>query len=139
MKIDNIIFTDSSKSLIKVFYDTGVVEVHTYESTGLDLTEWSERDIEDATVAYSRKETEFYDKMNEYVEAMQNGFILDNNLAVLATKEWDKEELFDLKLKVFELDIVKDCKNRSHKSAIRKSDNLWEIFYFLWKIRTGEE
>ena len=42
----------------------------------------------------------------------------------------DKEELFKLKLKVFELQIVKDSEDRKLKSVIRKADNPLDVFYY---------
>ena len=42
----------------------------------------------------------------------------------------DKEDLFKLKLKVFELSIVKDSEDRKLKSGIRKADNPLDVFYY---------
>jgi len=41
-----------------------------------------------------------------------------------------KENLFKLKLRVFELQIVKDSEDRKLKSGIRKSDNPLDVIYY---------
>lgn len=49
-------------------------------------------------------------------------------------EERDKEKLFLLKLEIFELPFVKDCKNRSKKTKIRKAKTVVEALEATIKI-----
>ena len=72
-----------------------------------------------------------------FFEAIGQGKLTEMNLISILEKEWTKEELFELKLAIFELPEVKAFKGRKEKSAIRKSDDLVEILHYLWVIRNS--
>ncbi len=42
-------------------------------------------------------------------------------------EEQNKETLFNLKLKLFEMDFIKNCKQRKLKSDLRKSENIIQV------------
>tara|TARA_B100000963_G_scaffold358282_1_gene382533 strand:+ start:134 stop:652 length:519 start_codon:yes stop_codon:yes gene_type:complete len=48
--------------------------------------------------------------------------------------EESKETLFNLKLKLFEMDFVKDCQKRTLKTKLRKAQNLRETFSVALEI-----
>ena len=47
----------------------------------------------------------------------------------------DKEDLFAFKLASFELDLVKNCKDKQHKAAIRKAQSPLEVVKAISEIK----
>ena len=50
-------------------------------------------------------------------------------------EETEKELLFAVKLKAFELPFVLECKNRSLKAKMRKATNAYEVYAILFEIK----
>ena len=46
-----------------------------------------------------------------------------------------KEDVFAFKLASFELDVVKNCKDKTHKAAIRKSQSPLEVVKAISEIK----
>ena len=138
MSIQNILFCDTEKTAIKVYFEDGRIEVHSWmpeSETMIDLDGWTETDIEEASILFDRAEAEAREKRDMYLKALEGGKLTEMNLLSVIQKEWTKEELFELKLAIFELDEVKAFKGRKEKSAMRKSEDLVEILHYLWVIR----
>lgn len=53
--------------------------------------------------------------------------------------EADKEKLFLTKLQIFEMDRIKNAKDRTIKSKIRKATNLIDTVYFACELLRAEE
>lgn len=140
-KIKDIIFTDENKTMINIAREDGSFELHTWQPQSksmIDLEGWTETDIEESTVNFNIRELEAREKMNLYFDALGQGKFTQMNLLEIISKEWSKEELFELKLAIFELPEVKEFKGRKEKSAMRKSVDLVEILHYLYLIRNPE-
>ena len=138
MKIIDIIFTDPEKSAIKVLFEGNLIEVHSWQPESenmIDLQGWTETDIEESSINFERREQEAIEKQEMYLKALEGGKLTEMNLLSTIQKKWTKEELFELKLAIFELDEVKAYKGRKEKSAMRKSEDLVEILHYLYLIR----
>jgi len=57
----------------------------------------------------------------------------------LFVEDIDKEQLFLLKLELFELDFIKACKDRSMKSKLRKAKTVLESISLAAEIRNTKE
>jgi len=57
----------------------------------------------------------------------------------LFTEDVDKEQLFLLKLELFELDFIKACKDRGLKSKLRKAKTVLESISLATEIRNTKE
>lgn len=57
------------------------------------------------------------------------------NELLFGEEEIDKELLFKIKLKVFELPFVLECKNRSLKAKMRKATTVYEVYTVLFEIK----
>lgn len=100
-------------------------------------------EIHEATKVYLKEQTQqFRDTIKKIAEddgllALENNddTLIDkfNNL-LFSEKETNKEYVFQIKLKAFELDFVKECKNRTIKSKLRKAETAAEIYTILFEI-----
>jgi len=135
MKIANILFVDTEKTLVKVIHEDSTADIMSYEKGMKKLGGWSEFDIEKAT-------HEFYESELKAAQMVRNSNLAAEdpnnktvNLKNLLSTEFDKGELFELKLSIFDLVEVKASKKRSLKSRLRKSKDLVEILFCLQSIR----
>ena len=141
MNIANCIFindeNDEVKTL-KVIYENSTADIVTFnlddpkisklvsECGGIDKIE---RNTKDFNIAIE-KETILYDKFKKYMQ-------LGDQLSLELTKEYSDEELFNLKMWVFEQPEVESCKDRELKKKIRTSKDLIEIIGVYYQIKSN--
>tara|TARA_E500000318_G_scaffold104070_1_gene109724 strand:+ start:329 stop:769 length:441 start_codon:yes stop_codon:yes gene_type:complete len=143
MEIKNCIFTeekDSVNQLIKVFYDDKV-EFHTFNlddpvvsdivknSGGVENIESNTRNF----LRKSEKELLMYEKFKKHMQ-------VSNDLSFLFVRDYDKEELFNLKIWLFDLPEVENCTNLDLKKQLRTSKDLVEVIgtYYLIKKEASQ-
>lgn len=128
-----VIFLDEDKSTIQVWWDDETSDIHTYIRDDLKfLKDFSEIDIEEATIVHRRLES---DRAARFEQFMSGEAVSDP--ANILKAELTKEQLFALKISVFEDDAVRAA-DRKTKATIRKSEDIVELFYYLHKLRIGE-
>lgn len=130
--LDNAFWHDNSKTVVKAILETdlggGKVDrnVHTITKTADDGTEnvlWAQ--------FFEQVSAEKVDKnTNERNarKAKEHALETQRREEVLRAKQL--EALFDAKLKAFEIQDIKDCKNRQLKARLRKAKNMVEVNAF---------
>ena len=131
MKITNIIFVDTGKTLAKIFNEDGTADIVSYDKKDKRFVGWKEYDIEKAPNDFNN--AELREKATEIKISVDD--ITDLDITGILDLKPTKNQLFELKLKMFDLPEVKLCKKRSIKSTLRKSNDLTEIFHCLHEIR----
>lgn len=143
MEIKNCIFTEEKDSVnqqIKVFYDDKV-EFHTFNlddpvvsdivknSGGVENIESNTRNF----LRKSEKELLMYEKFKKHMQ-------VSNDLSFLFVRDYDKEELFNLKIWLFDLPEVENCTNLDLKKQLRTSKDLVEVIgtYYLIKKEASQ-
>lgn len=106
-----------------------------------DLIEqgWNEEKIEEATLIFIRNETKQRERFEQFLELEENFYVGTLKTEHILKASISENDLFKLKMSVFELEEVKNNKDRLIKSKIRKSKDPVEIFALLHKIRTDSE
>ena len=140
MNIANCIFInddDDEVKTIKVIYENDTAEIVSLnlddpkisklvsECGGIDKIE---KNTKDYNISFE-KETILYDKFKKYMQ-------LGDQLSLILTKEYTAEELFNLKMWVFEQPEVESCKDRELKKKIRTSKDLIEIIGMYYQIKS---
>ena len=147
-------FTNSERTTIEIEWqdpDSGAIEIEYIELNEEDsayqyLLKFTTLDkIHENTKLKTKEQRETYLATVKYI-AEQEGLIFDeknsNNLIdklndlFFSEDEINKEYLFQIKLKAFELNFVKECKDRTIKSKLRKSESVSEIYNVLFEIRS---
>lgn len=119
---------DQFKALLEHFTHDDIMEM-TYS-----YNQNAERAFEEQAIAIAQKtgvlnmmdiEVVSEDFINKFVDVMFVDKIPENE---------EKEVLFKTKLRLFELEMVKNSKNRELKSKLRKAKSLKEIFAYMFEI-----
>jgi len=133
-KIIEAYYTDANNTTIEVIYKEGEKAINHYLSTDMShpdfkdlIKEYPVTKIADTTISRNK---EAYKQLNRVVEAklkqkiedkpMQN---FDSVMEFVINYDPKKqaEQLFSLKLKIFEKDVVKDSNNNDIKTVIRQA------------------
>ena len=138
MEIKNCIFTEEKDSVnqqIKVFYDDKV-EFHTFNlddpvvsdivknSGGVDQIESNTRKF----IKNNEKEMAMYEKFKSHIK-------MSDDLTVFFKRKFDQEELFNLKIWLFEQPEIENCKNEELKTKLRSANNLIDIIGIFYNIK----
>jgi hypothetical protein len=133
-KIIEAYYTDANNTTVEVIYKEGEKAINHYLSTDMShpdfkdlIREYPVTKIADTTISRNK---EAYKQLNRVVEAklkqkiedkpMQN---FDSVMEFVINYDPKKqaEQLFSLKLKIFEKDVVKDSNNNDIKTVIRQA------------------
>ena len=133
-KIIEAYYTDANNTTVEVIYKEGEKAINHYLSTDMShpdfkdlIKEYPVTKIADTTISRNK---EAYRQLNRVVEAklkqkvedkpMQN---FDSVMEFVVNYDPKKqaEQLFSLKLKIFEKDVVKDSNNNDIKTVIRQA------------------
>ena len=133
-KIIEAYYTDANNTTVEVIYKEGEKAINHYLSTDMShpdfkdlIKEYPATKIADTTISRNK---EAYKQLNRVVEAklkqkiedkpMQN---FDSVMEFVINYDPKKqaEQLFSLKLKIFEKDVVKDSNNNDIKTVIRQA------------------
>lgn len=133
-KIIEAYYTDANNTTIEVIYKEGEKAINHYLSTDMShpdfkdlIREYPVTKIADTTISRNK---EAYKQLNRVVEAklkqkiedkpMQN---FDSVMEFVVNYDPKKqaEQLFSLKLKIFEKDVVKDSNDNDTKTVIRQA------------------
>ena len=133
-KIIEAYYTDANNTTIEVIYKEGEKAINHYLSTDMShpdfkdlIREYPVTKIADTTISRNK---EAYRQLNRVVEAklkqkiedkpMQN---FDSVMEFVVNYDPKKqaEQLFSLKLKIFEKDVVKDSNDNDTKTVIRQA------------------
>jgi len=133
-KIIEAYYTDANNTTVEVIYKEGEKAINHYLSTDMShpdfkdlIKEYPVTKIADTTISRNK---EAYKQLNRVVEAklkqkiedkpMQN---FDSVMEFVINYDPKKqaEQLFSLKLKIFEKDVVKDSNNNDIKTVIRQA------------------
>jgi hypothetical protein len=151
-------FTDESCTLIRAEWtrEDGSMHTshHTYDPENPDvkniLGEYSAQDLEKEWSEWNKREVttrEYFDYFQEHAVAICD--IIDNgrhheagtnivekpiNLQSIKELGNNAEEFFKLKLEIFELDEVKNSKNRRWKAQMRKATTSLELLSLLYEV-----
>jgi len=130
--LDNAFWVDNSKTAVKAILETdlggGKVDrnVHTITKTADDGTEnilWSQ--------FFEQVSAEKVDKnTNERSARKEKERVIEAQRREETLRAKQLEALFDAKLKAFEIQDIKDCKNRQLKARLRKAKNMVEVNAF---------
>jgi len=139
MKIANCIFTNINEEevkTLKVFYEDGNVEIITLN---LDDSKVSSIVKEcggvDQITSNTRKYNADFEKEVLLFEKFKEQRSLYKDLVYIIDKQYTSEELFNLKIWLFEKPEVEKCKDRDLKMKLRTSKTLIDTIgnYFLIK------
>jgi hypothetical protein len=158
-KADTAIFIDEDKTTINVFVEEHT-RVEGFESEGITRTSQFIRTVmvgpnpifeefvkqvpltivEENTDVYNKRLVAQHEELEEQVtnkvmekvaKRMGEMIPVESSTASSANlTEITQDDLFKLKLQAFEIDAVKNSKNREIKAKIRKSDNLIEVLAY---------
>jgi hypothetical protein len=139
-KIIEAYYTDANNTTVEVIYKEGEKAINHYLSTDMShpdfkdlIKEYPVTKIADTTISRNK---EAYKQLNRVVEAklkqkiedkpMQN---FDSVMEFVINYDPKKqaEQLFSLKLKIFEKDVVKDSNNNDIKTVIRQAKTPLEV------------
>lgn len=142
MKVENVIFIDADKTAVKVFYDNGKIEVKSYNADDLEqfslLNNMSEYEIERATAKFLQDEAEALQQYRKYIEDYESGLSVLGDVKSIISREYDMNDLFEMKLAAFELEEVKTSKDRKLKVSLRKAKDVFELFHIIHLLRTTQ-
>ena len=130
---EHIVVNKNSKMWKEVLEHTTLDEIHvaTYKQIREDNQEF-ERTVID--IAKERGYIYDVDSVNtEIYKAIASAIFAPFD------PEIDKEKLFLTKLQIFEMDRIKNAKDRAIKSKIRKATNLIDTVYFACELLREEE
>lgn len=130
---EHVVVDKNSKMWQEVLKHTTIDEIHvaTYKQIREDNEEFQN------TVIQIAKERGFiYD-----IDSVNTEIYKAIASAIFAPfdPEADKEKLFLTKLQIFEMDRIKNAKDRTIKSKIRKATNLIDTVYFACELLRSEE
>lgn len=140
MNIANCIFINDEHDEVKqlkVFYNNNTAEIITMNLEDADVSktvsecggiEKIEKNTKEYNIALE-KEHILYEKFKKYMS-------LNDELSLVLTKDYTEEELFNLKMWVFEQPEVEDCKDRELKKKIRTSKDIIEIIGVYYQIKS---
>ena len=139
-------YTNETKSVIRMYY---IDPEDGMQKTGV----WSNQKIipiinrlyetyteEDLTRNYYfmlKKEYELSESLEEYVEFKKSGGVYATSLAKL--KSLTLEDLFKLKLEIFEEEIVQNSENIELRSLMRKSNDIIELLHHYYVLLEEEK
>lgn len=144
MNIANCIFINSFEDevkTLKVIHEDGKIEIVTLN---LDDSVVSEIVKSAGGVEQIESNTRRFNKNLEREEALYKKFkkhmLVSDDLSFLFTKEFDQENLFNLKIWLFELPEVENSSNVELKKTLRVSKDLIEIIgtYYLMKLEANQ-
>jgi len=130
---EHVLVDKNSKMWKEVLEHTTLDEIHvaTYKQIREDNAEF-ERTVID--IAKERGYIYDIDSVNtEIYKAIASAIFAPFDAEV------DKEKLFLTKLQIFEMDRIKNAKDRAIKSKIRKATNLIDTVYFACELLRAEE
>lgn len=144
MNIANCIFINSFEDetkTLKVTYEDGRIDIVTFNlddtvvSNIVELAGGVEQ-IESNTRSLNKKlerEEALYKKFKKHMQ-------VSNDLSFLFVRDYDKEELFNLKIWLFDLPEVENCTNLDLKKQLRTSKDLVEVIgtYYLIKKEASQ-
>jgi len=134
--LDNAFWVDNSKTAVKAILETdlggGKVDrnVHTITKTADDGTEnvlWAQFFEQVSAEKVDRNTKERHDR-----KAKEHALETQKREETLRARQL--EALFDAKLKAFEIQDIKDSKNRKLKARLRKAKNMVEVNAFATMI-----
>ncbi len=140
MNIANCIFINDEHDEVKqlkVFYDNNSAEIITMNLEDAEVSkivsesggiEKIEKNTKEYNIAFE-KEHILYEKFKKYMS-------LNDELSLVLTKNYTEEELFNLKMWVFEQPEVENCKDRELKKKIRTSKDIIEIIGVYYQIKS---
>jgi len=147
-KIIEAYYTDANNTTIEVIYKEGEKAINHYLSTEMDhpdfkdlIKEYPVTKIADTTISRNK---EAYRQLNRVVEAklkqkiedkpMQN---FDSVMEFVINYDPKKqaEQLFSLKLKIFEKDVIKDSNDNDRKTVIRQARTPRDVLWAYREIR----
>ena len=139
MNISNCIFLnsfDDEVKTLKVTYEDNKVEII---SLNLDDPKVSEivkmsGGIE-AIESNTRKYNIWIEKEDKLYKKFKKHMLISDDLSLVFFKEFDQETLFNVKIMLFELPEVENCKDSGLKKKLRTANNLIDIIgaYYLIK------
>jgi hypothetical protein len=133
-KIIEAYYTDANNTTVEVIYKEGEKAINHYLSTDMShpdfkdlIREYPVTKIADTTISRNK---EAYKQLNRVVEAKLKQKIEDKPMqnfdsvmefVVNYDPKKQSEQLFSLKLKIFEKDVVKDSNDNDTKTVIRQA------------------
>ena len=137
MNIKQCIFTSTFEEEVKtirVTYEDGFQSFHTFnlddpvvseivsKAGGVDQIESNTRKV----ARQEEKEAKLYEKFKKHME-------VSDDLSFIFTKSFNQEELFNLKIWLFEKPEVENCQDLELKTKLRTASNLIDIIglYYL--------
>ena len=150
-KISKVIWEDQDETLMKIFFEN--IEEPALES--VDSPSWLVEKVKKKfTIDDIDQETNDYHKFlgertiifNEFLEDYldwkqwkefkkntSDPAVLDKPLAHILNMSEDKGSFFKLKLEIFEIEDVKNSKNREWKASLRKAKTTLELLSLLYQ------
>jgi hypothetical protein len=133
-KIIEAYYTDANNTTVEVIYKEGEKAINHYLSTDMShpdfkdlIREYPVTKIADTTISRNK---EAYKQLNRVVEAKLKQKIEDKPMqnfdsvmefVINYDPKKQSEQLFSLKLKIFEKDVVKDSNDNDTKTVIRQA------------------
>lgn len=163
-KLDTARFTDTSRSLIRYEWDDKKADMHYIEHVTFNpedktvkqiLKQFTIEDLEKNYVEFNKNEAEGHRYMTEFIthydaltaiidkrwDDVPEGYDVPHmkkqdeiNLESIKALGTDQEKFFKLKLEIFELEEVKNSKNRQWKAKMRKATTTLELLALLYEV-----
>lgn len=157
-RLINARFTDENANVIRAEfknYETEEVSINIYTFNPEDkfiqkiLKEYTPEDLERNYVEFNKQEAirqryfqKFVERFDEIVDYLDSGVVPSTapeepepiNLKAIQGIGNDPQDFFKLKLEIFELDEVKNSKNRQWKAKMRKATTTLELLALLYEV-----
>jgi len=142
-KITSAIFLDTEKTAVKVFFKNGEIEIFGYDEKSPEiqnlLKQISEEQIERTTIDYQREEGAMYTALQAMIKGEGVLYVSDIASAFYGETDVDENDLFQLKIKIFEEPGISESKNRTLKSKIRKSKSFYDTLKYYFELKASLE
>ena len=142
--IDAHYITDIDESAVRVYYYDAEKEQYGkgiyYFTKFLQMIQkvlerFTKEELKQNTRKIFEKQVRFNAAVDEYIEARKSGNInINAGMSLNSIKTIALEDLFKIKLEIFEEESVQNSDNKELRSKLRKSDNLIELMHYYYLI-----
>jgi len=140
--IDAHYITDIDESAVRVYYYD--VEKEQYGKGNYSFTKFlpmikkvlerfTKEELKQNTRKIFEKQVRFNAAVDEYIMAKKSGS-LNISVTLKTLKKMPLEDLFKIKLEIFEEDVVQNSDNVELRSKLRKSNNIIELLHYYHLI-----
>lgn len=109
------------------------------------LTKFSYNDIAENTEKEIQEQIQIETDFRQFIQYKKEGKIViekndksDSELSIKKLNEITTENLFKIKLEIFEKDEIQNLENKNLRSLLRKSKNIYELLFYYYLTENSE-